>query len=538
VFDPRECFQATQHLKLSLPQESYGARAPRSRRCSSPVRPAPASLRVASVLSFVVEVAKLASLRLGIWTCLIALSGCSLFSTTVRQGYEENSEWKSATIYTTADVRIVSRRTNPVTGRDVVCTEPSPDVAKALSTVNQFSLSGGEPGANGSVGLSAGTAEAVAELAGRSTALLALRDGLFRACETYGNGAIGANAYALVLSRYGHLLTTLFLGQDITGASAKGAVAVSPVLQFATLPNSEPTEGASSGASGQGVKKSGSGAIAGSDTGTSGGNANKKSGNTSASGSTANTAGSSDPAASSGSDTQGIGGGTGANTSKPSASVANKETTNTPNEEKTGSASSTAGQVTASSISSNAALALARMNEDYFDLDLDLPHLLIIACVNEFDETRLQVDKDNRALKNSWLRTICDKFQDATTIIALQKAYAEIQPLLHHPAAPIDPVAAVKVQTNPPDRPAPPANPESAPAQPTLPSGSEEIRNAQIQLYINGFDPGPADSILGPRTVGALKSYQRRNNLPLTGKLDAATKASFKNAPTPAVPSN
>jgi hypothetical protein len=69
-------------------------------------------------------------------------------------------------------------------------------------------------------------------LAGRSTALLGLRDGLFRACEAYANGVIGADAYALVLSRYGQLMTTLFLGQDVTGAAgteAGGSVQSPPV---------------------------------------------------------------------------------------------------------------------------------------------------------------------------------------------------------------------------------------------------------------------------------------------------------------------
>jgi len=85
------------------------------------------------------------------------------------------------------------------------------------------------PAASGAGGASA---EAVLALAGRSTALLGLRDGLYRACEAYANGAIGADAYALVLSRYGQLMTTLFLGQDVTGAAgtaAGGSVQSPPV---------------------------------------------------------------------------------------------------------------------------------------------------------------------------------------------------------------------------------------------------------------------------------------------------------------------
>jgi hypothetical protein len=75
----------------------------------------------------------------------------------------------------------------------------SPDVAKALSAAAQLSGSGGNDTTTGSLAVGGASAEAVIALAGRSTALL----GLYRACEAYANGAIGADAYALVLSRYG-----------------------------------------------------------------------------------------------------------------------------------------------------------------------------------------------------------------------------------------------------------------------------------------------------------------------------------------------
>jgi hypothetical protein len=76
-------------------------------------------------------------------------------------------------------------------------------------------------------------------LAGRSTALLGLRDGLYRAYEAYANGVIGADAYALVLSRYGQLMTTLFLGQDVTGATGTeaGASIQSPPVGLTINPS-------------------------------------------------------------------------------------------------------------------------------------------------------------------------------------------------------------------------------------------------------------------------------------------------------------
>lgn len=151
----------------------------------------------------------------------LVLAGCSFLEDDVARGFAQSWSLTPAT-FTTADVRVISQRVHPVTREPVICTEPSPDVAKALSTAAQLTGSGGNGTATGSLGAGGASAEAALALAGRSTALLGLRDGLFRACEAYANGVIGADAYALVLSRYGQLMTTLFLGQDVTGAAGTG----------------------------------------------------------------------------------------------------------------------------------------------------------------------------------------------------------------------------------------------------------------------------------------------------------------------------
>ena len=50
-----------------------------------------------------------------------------------------------------------------------------------------------------------------------------------------------------------------------------------------------------------------------------------------------------------------------------------------------------------------------------------------------------------------------------------------------------------------------------------------DTRAAQEALKTQGFDPGPADGRMGPRTRAALTDYQRKNDLPTTGMLDDAT---------------
>jgi peptidoglycan hydrolase-like protein with peptidoglycan-binding domain len=39
--------------------------------------------------------------------------------------------------------------------------------------------------------------------------------------------------------------------------------------------------------------------------------------------------------------------------------------------------------------------------------------------------------------------------------------------------------------------------------------GNEKIRQEQLRLRDAGFDPGPIDGILGPKTKAAMQRYQK-----------------------------
>jgi Putative peptidoglycan binding domain len=54
--------------------------------------------------------------------------------------------------------------------------------------------------------------------------------------------------------------------------------------------------------------------------------------------------------------------------------------------------------------------------------------------------------------------------------------------------------------------------------------GDWRIGQAQEQLKAAGFNPGPIDGVLGPRTRDALRRYQASQGLPATGGLDEATR--------------
>jgi putative peptidoglycan binding protein len=54
---------------------------------------------------------------------------------------------------------------------------------------------------------------------------------------------------------------------------------------------------------------------------------------------------------------------------------------------------------------------------------------------------------------------------------------------------------------------------------------SDDVRAAQQALRDKGFNPGPIDGIHGPRTTAAVRDFQQKENLTVTGQLDAETNA-------------
>ena len=57
----------------------------------------------------------------------------------------------------------------------------------------------------------------------------------------------------------------------------------------------------------------------------------------------------------------------------------------------------------------------------------------------------------------------------------------------------------------------------------SAPFSGDDVRGVQQTLHDIGYWPGPIDGILGSQTRSAIRQYQRDNNLPVTGQLDAET---------------
>ena len=139
---------------------------------------------------------------------------------------------KGTTVITDAKQRIVTN--TKAGGPDglnrpdrIVCAEPSPDVAQALSDAISAGLKvevAGQGSGAGTFGRS--SAEAVAQLGERLGTIQLLRDGLYRACEAYANGAISNTSYSMILGRYDDVMVTMLMSELAAGAFGRSGAAL------------------------------------------------------------------------------------------------------------------------------------------------------------------------------------------------------------------------------------------------------------------------------------------------------------------------
>jgi len=122
-------------------------------------------------------------------------------------------------------------RVGHVIPRVIRCAEPSPDIAKAIGDAFKLDVAG--KATIESVPFEARLAaerqraEALAQLGERLATIQMLRDGLFRACEAYSNGALGAVNYGAILTAYDDLMVTLLTGELVAGAFGRSLAGAS-----------------------------------------------------------------------------------------------------------------------------------------------------------------------------------------------------------------------------------------------------------------------------------------------------------------------
>ncbi len=62
-------------------------------------------------------------------------------------------------------------------------------------------------------------------------------------------------------------------------------------------------------------------------------------------------------------------------------------------------------------------------------------------------------------------------------------------------------------------------------AKATKAKASPQIMAIQNSLKKAGYDPGPADGIMGKKTRAAVKAFQKANGLKTSGRIDKTTRA-------------
>jgi hypothetical protein len=152
----------------------------------------------------------------------LALAGCDSPNFRTSQFQFGSSQ----TLAASGNLRFVSERERvlPHSTARVVCSEPSPDYATEFDqsfTANFKSAVPQTPVQEGSI--TNNITETTHKGEGRSKGVLALRDGLYAACQAYANGLIGKDAYSIILSQYGLLLVSLMEDDTYQAQTAAAA---------------------------------------------------------------------------------------------------------------------------------------------------------------------------------------------------------------------------------------------------------------------------------------------------------------------------
>jgi hypothetical protein len=113
--------------------------------------------------------------------------------------------------------------------RRVTCTEPSPDalVAKAAAIAANANVTQGSGGASGGGTFGAGFSENAASIAFRDHTVQMLRDGYYRLCEAYMNGAISETKYKVMVMNADTFMVVASALQTLGANPVAPAVAIS-----------------------------------------------------------------------------------------------------------------------------------------------------------------------------------------------------------------------------------------------------------------------------------------------------------------------
>ncbi|MDJ0607412.1 MAG: hypothetical protein QNJ67_00420 [Kiloniellales bacterium] len=155
-----------------------------------------------------------------------AIACCCLFATACAEwnSIYRTQDLKNESLVTDAKQRVVLNvpaRGGPAVNMParIYCAEPSPDVAQALSQSLSAALEveiGSKGKGSGQVAQS--SVESIAQLGERLATIQLLRDGYYRTCEAYANGAVSDTTYAMILGGIDDVMATLLSAELAAGA--------------------------------------------------------------------------------------------------------------------------------------------------------------------------------------------------------------------------------------------------------------------------------------------------------------------------------
>lgn len=153
----------------------------------------------------------------------VLLTGCSWF------GIDGNF-LNSRTLKAEDRMLLVTNKGGKDKTKRIVCAEPSPDALLAIGASGSIKL----PEQYSGVEAAGSFAQALSELGERTAVIQLLRDGLYRACEAYMNGAIGEEEFRReVLIYYDDFAVALFAIEALT-RQERSLAGVSAVTQAMT----------------------------------------------------------------------------------------------------------------------------------------------------------------------------------------------------------------------------------------------------------------------------------------------------------------
>ena len=109
----------------------------------------------------------------------------------------------------------------------IICSEPSPDVAQAISLAFSLAEKVDVKGqGSGSGSMDSSYASSIAQLGERLATVQLLRDKMYRACEAFQNGAISDTSYTLMLARFDKTMASMLASETAAGAFGRSLAAL------------------------------------------------------------------------------------------------------------------------------------------------------------------------------------------------------------------------------------------------------------------------------------------------------------------------